>query len=47
MNKFDELIIPYYSPLSAKGGNRRLRRNRTKKNIKNKNKKTRKVMKKY
>ena len=40
MNKFDELIIPYYSPISARGG-RRLRKKYTRKHNKSNNSRTR------
>lgn len=45
MNNFNQMIIPYYSPISAKGGRRRSRKFRIRKhkrsNTHSKNKRTR------
>ena len=36
MTNFNESVIPYYSPISAKGGRRKNRKHKTRKNKKSK-----------
>jgi hypothetical protein len=41
LNNFNEVVIPYYSPVTSRGGKRRSRKHKTRKHKKNNKSRTR------